>query len=52
MWIIQNIEDPELVWSNELGWVEGSVNDYTLFTQAQRDTLNLPIGGQWVEVPA
>jgi hypothetical protein len=34
-----------LFWSNQMGWV--SLPDATLFTEAERNRLNLPIGGTW-----
>lgn len=40
------------LWSNEMGWVEGCSGDETTFTQSDRDTMNLPMGGEWVEIPA
>ena len=34
-------------WSNELGWTDKSESD--LFTHEEKNTLNLPIGGSWVQ---
>jgi hypothetical protein len=48
MYAIKNKDDDQLFWSNALGWVESP--DETLFSQEERDTLNLPIGGVWVYV--
>jgi hypothetical protein len=33
-------------WSNESGW--SSIGDAVVFTEEERHTLNLPIGGEWV----
>jgi hypothetical protein len=40
---IRNIKT-RLLWSNEYGW---GGEGYTLFTQAERDTLSLPLDGFW-----
>jgi hypothetical protein len=34
-----------LYWNNEYGWTHKEVA--TIFTQGERDTFNLPIGGEW-----
>jgi hypothetical protein len=41
-WIIVNKYDPELLWSNEYGWV---TEDYDSFDE--RAALHLPIDGEW-----
>ena len=46
-YIIVNTADPSLAWSNEDGWTEDT---YDTFTEAERQTLNLPIGGKWEPV--
>lgn len=43
-WVIFNTEDDTLLWSNELGWTE---EEYDTFTEEERYTLNLPMGGCW-----
>lgn len=48
MYAIKNTEDDQLFWSNELGWVESP--DETIFTEEERLTLQLPMGGVWVYV--
>jgi hypothetical protein len=35
-------------WNNILGWVEHS--DYDIFNLNEKETLNLPIEGEWVEM--
>jgi hypothetical protein len=35
-------------WNNDCGWC--GVGDATLFSAEERRTLNLPVGGRWVEV--
>jgi hypothetical protein len=47
-WIIESAYDPELAWSNVWGWCS---EDYDTFTDEERMTLNLPVGGRWVQVP-
>lgn len=47
-WIIRNVDDPELCWSNEDGWV---TETYDTFTDEEKNTLRLPIGGAWEMVP-
>lgn len=47
--IASTFDDPDygtLWWSNENGWVE-MLDDATVFTQDQRDELNLPMQGEW-----
>ena len=44
-YVIKNIEDDQLFWSNALGWVDSDQEDR--FTQAERESLSLPIGGAW-----
>ena len=45
-WIIVNSDDNSLVWSNSFGWVSED-GDFDTFTPEERETLNLPIGGEW-----
>lgn len=47
-WIIFNTEEPELCWSNTDGWVE---EGFDTFDDHEKQTLNLPIGGDWLSVP-
>jgi len=44
-WCIQNMNYPELFWSNDWGWVE---EGFTLFTEKERKELNLPLEGEWI----
>ncbi len=43
-WIIQN-KSNKLYWSNFTGW--GSREGVTIFTDAERLCLHLPIEGEW-----
>lgn len=43
--IVQN--DGDLYWSNEHGWVYR--NGATQYTEAERNSLNLPVGGHWLQ---
>ena len=45
---IKNIKDNNDFWSNVDGWVDTPTFD--LFTLHERDTLNLPIDGEWVTI--
>jgi hypothetical protein len=47
-YVIYNIEDDQLFWNNSLGWVP--TEQETRFTQAERDSLPLPVGGKWAVV--
>lgn len=47
-WIIVNIHDSALAWSNEFGWVEDM---FDTFTDEQKQRLHLPIEGEWRQVP-
>lgn len=46
-WIIESVDEPELAWSNELGWCEDA---FDTFSDEEKNTLNLPFGGRWVPV--
>ena len=46
-YIIEN--DEGLCWSNKYGWTDS--DDFDTFTPEERDTLDLPMGGKWIEVP-
>ena len=49
--IIENINDPDLVWSNTEGWVDINEDDnYDVFTLEESETLDLPIEGKWVRI--
>lgn len=48
-WIIINEDEPDLTWSNEIGWVDG--DNFSQFTDADRTSLSLPLGGVWEWVP-
>jgi hypothetical protein len=53
-WIIvlefpKTAEETDLTWSNEEGFT-GSDN-YDTFTDEEKATLSLPMGGVWAEVP-
>lgn len=39
-------ENNDDMWSNEFGWVDTPTFD--LFSESQKATLSLPIGGLWV----
>jgi hypothetical protein len=41
-----NDDEHALYWSNEFGWAGWS--DATSFTDEERATVHLPIGGEWV----
>lgn len=45
MYVIMN--EQGLWWSNTDGWCD---NTRSLFTQEERETLNLPIGGEWIKL--
>ena len=47
-WIIVNVNDPELCWSNVFGWTS---EDYDTFDEDERQTLRLPVEGEWEQVP-
>lgn len=47
-WIIENKTDPDLAWSNTYGWCDVT---FDTFTDEERETLNTPIDGEWVQVP-
>ena len=46
-YIIVNKNDPELLWSNQYGWV---TEDYDSFSATEREIMHLPIDGEWERV--
>ncbi len=51
MWnqyVIENENDPTLLWSNVHGWVD--CDDFDVFTFEEKETLNLPIEGKWMQL--
>ncbi len=49
--IIQNVNDESLVWSNTHGWiVEEEDDNYDVFSIEESEELNLPIEGKWVRI--
>ncbi len=49
--VIENDEEPRLRWSNSEGWTEWETqDDYSSFSDSERDMYNLPLGGHWVQV--
>lgn len=43
---IRNTQNPELFWSNDDGWVDCG---FDLFNQFEKEYLDLPIDGEWIE---
>ena len=46
MYAIINSQNNNDMWSNSHGWT--GEQDFDLFTETEKTTLNLPIGGAWV----
>ena len=46
-WIIVKSDNETLAWSNTFGWTE---DDFDTFTPEERETLDLPMGGEWRQV--
>jgi hypothetical protein len=46
--IIENINDPDLLWSNFYGWTSGYFFD--IFSFSEMSDFDLPIEGKWVEL--
>lgn len=44
-YVIKNINDDQLFWSNDHGWVETDQEDR--FTETERNSYALPIDGAW-----
>lgn len=45
-WAVMHQTNNDEMWSNEHGWVDTPTFD--LFTAAEKQTIALPIDGQWV----
>lgn len=48
--VIANISDKLLKWSNADGWTHG--NDFDIFTPEEKEIFNLPINGKWQQLRA
>jgi hypothetical protein len=46
--VIECVNDSNLVWSNTDGWTDGC--DFDVFTLDETETLTLPIEGAWVRL--
>ena len=46
-YIITNKKDCDLAWSNSHGWCDEA---FDTFTEEERETLNLPMDGEWTLV--
>jgi hypothetical protein len=44
--VIRSLDDDQLFWSNEFGWVATELE--TRFTEIERETYTLPINAAWV----
>ena len=42
------VDGEQLFWSNRDGW--GSFESATVFTQQEKEKLNLPVGGEWADL--
>lgn len=49
-WVIANVDNPDLLWSNSEGFTEG--DDFESFTDEERwsDTIDMPEDGEWMEL--
>lgn len=45
MYSIRNVNDSGLAWSNTHGWVDDE--SYDLFTESEKEEMNLPMEGRW-----
>ena len=44
-YVIANVNDSNLLWSNSDGWTDG--DDFEVFTLEESEELDLPIEGEW-----
>ncbi len=47
-YVIQNVNDNDLLWSNTCGWTDD--DDFDVFNCDETLTLHLPTEGKWVEL--
>jgi hypothetical protein len=47
-YVIQYIEDPSLLWSDDEGWTDS--DNFESYDPDEIDHLNLPMGGQWIRL--
>jgi hypothetical protein len=48
MWRIQSVAEPELYWSNHLGWVD--LPSATVFSETERIQYLEPFEGRWTDL--
>ena len=48
--VIENVFDSKMVWSNTEGWVDENDCNYDVFTLEESETLDLPVEGKWVRI--
>lgn len=48
IYAIYHKKDQNLAWSNEFGWVDTQTFD--IFTEEEKQTISLPIEGEWRKV--
>lgn len=46
-WIISNVNDKELCWSNDDGWTD---TNYDTYSDEEKAETRLPIEGKWEQV--
>jgi len=47
-YVIENVNEPELLWTNAWGWTDG--DDFDVFTFEEKEEFNLPIDGKWMQL--
>jgi len=46
--VIVNMTDPALLWSNDEGWTDS--DNFDVFSLEESESLRLPIAGQWARL--
>jgi hypothetical protein len=49
-WVIRNENDHDLLWNTDCGWVDDQ-GGYDTFSNEERETVRLPMEGEWEQVP-
>ena len=49
MFIIGNINDTKLFWSNKFGWIQDG-EEIDIFSDQEQECINLPLEGKWIKL--
>ena len=47
-YVIECVNNPELLWSNAWGWTDG--DDFDVFSFDEKEDFQLPVEGKWMQL--